>query len=124
MSLSAQITLLATRIGNTLRDTVMPRVQPAGGTTGQVLTKTSAVNYASAWQTPATGSNGVVAGTKTLTYTGGVLTSVAGPAGATKALSYTSGSLTQVQSIVNGVTTTKTLGYTSGALSSVSTVIS
>lgn len=123
MSLAAQITLLATRIGNTLRDTVMPRVQPAGGTTGQVLTKTSAVNYASAWQTPATGSNEVVAGTKTLTYTNGVLTSVVGPAGATKALSYTSGSLTQVQSVVNGVTTTKTLAYTNRNLTNVGTVI-
>jgi hypothetical protein len=34
------------------------RSQPAGGATGQVLTKTSAVDYASAWQTPAGGSGG------------------------------------------------------------------
>lgn len=31
---------------------------PAGGTTGQVLTKTSATDYATAWQTPAAGGGG------------------------------------------------------------------
>lgn len=31
------------------------RVQPAGGQLGQVLTKTAAANYASAWQAPAAG---------------------------------------------------------------------
>ncbi len=124
MSLAAQITLLATRIGNTLRDTVMPRVQPAGGTTGQVLTKTSAVNYTSAWQTPATGGGGVVAGTKTLGYTNGMLTSVNGPGAATKTLSRTNGILTQVQAVSGGVTVTKTLGYTGAALTTVGTVVS
>jgi hypothetical protein len=31
------------------------RTQPAGGTVGQVLTKTGAADYASAWQAPAGG---------------------------------------------------------------------
>ncbi len=38
------------------------RVQPAGGALGQVLTKTAAANYASAWQTPAGGGGGAPAG--------------------------------------------------------------
>lgn len=38
------------------------RVQPPGGAVGQVLTKTAASNYASAWQTPAGGGGGAPAG--------------------------------------------------------------
>ena len=124
MSLSARVTALATATANYLRDTVLPRVQPSGGATGQVLTKTSAANYASAWQTPASVVAGApVSGTKTLNYTDGVLTSVSGPASATKTLTYTNGVLTQVRAVNSGVTTTKTLAYTNGSLTSVATVI-
>jgi hypothetical protein len=49
MSLAGNVSLLATRIANVIRDSVMPRVLPAGGTTGQVLNKTSATNYQTAW---------------------------------------------------------------------------
>jgi hypothetical protein len=35
------------------------RSLPAGGTAGQVLTKTAAMDYASAWQTPAGGGGNV-----------------------------------------------------------------
>ncbi len=35
------------------------RSQPSGGATGQVLTKTGAADYASAWQTPAAGGQQV-----------------------------------------------------------------
>lgn len=124
MSLALRVSALATATANYLRDTVLPRVQPSGGTSGQVLTKISATNYASAWQTPATGgTGGAVAGTKTLNYTNGVLTSVSGPASATKTLTYTNGVLTQVQAVNSAVTTTKTLTYTNGSLTSVATII-
>lgn len=53
MSLQSQINALATRIANFLRDDVLPRLLPSGGTTGQVATRTAS-GYA--WQTPATGS--------------------------------------------------------------------
>ena len=123
MSLALRVSALATATANYLRDTVLPRVQPSGGATGQVLTKTSAANYASAWQTPAT-STAPTSGTKTLNYTNGVLTSVSGPASATKTLTYTNRVLTQVQSVVSGVTTTKTLAYTLGVLTSITVAIS
>lgn len=54
-TLKARIDALATRTGNYLRDSVLPRCLPPGGTTGQVLTKTSNVDYADAWATPAGG---------------------------------------------------------------------
>ncbi len=44
------------------------RVLPSGGTTGQVLTKTSATNYAASWQT-ASGGGGVTPDIKRLTAT-------------------------------------------------------
>lgn len=47
------------------------RILPSGGTTGQVLTKTSGTNYAVQWSTPTTGDslngNTLTAGTGTLT---------------------------------------------------------
>lgn len=49
---------LATGIGNYIRDSVLPRLEPAGGTTGQVLTKLSNTNYDTGWQTPSTGGAG------------------------------------------------------------------
>jgi hypothetical protein len=56
MSLASQVGLLATRIGNYLRDSIVPRLLPSGGTTGQVLTKVNATNYNTMWQTPFSGS--------------------------------------------------------------------
>lgn len=55
MSLASNVGLLATRVANYLRDSVTPRLIPAGGSTGQVLTKSSAADYASGWATPAAG---------------------------------------------------------------------
>lgn len=123
MSLAAQITLLATRIGNTLRDTVMPRVQPAGGTTGQVLTKTSAVNYASAWQTPAV-STGPTSGTKTFVRNSGVVTSITGPGSDSITFTSVNGVQTKVVKIVGNVTTTTDFSYVNGVLNTVTKVIS
>lgn len=58
MTLEARIAALATRIGNYLRDSVLPRLLPTGGTTGQVLQKTSATNFAVGWAAPGGGSSG------------------------------------------------------------------
>lgn len=121
MSLAVNITSLATRIGNTLRDTVMPRVQPAGGTAGQVLTKTSAANYASAWQTPT--ANAAVGGTKTFVHTSGVVTSITGPGSDSITFTYVNGLQTKVVKVVGGVTTTANFSYTSGVLDTVTKVI-
>jgi hypothetical protein len=44
----------ATGSGTTSIATTVAAKLPTGGTTGQVLTKTSATNYAASWQTPAT----------------------------------------------------------------------
>jgi hypothetical protein len=49
VSVASQVGLLATRIGNYLRDSILPRLLPSGGTTGQVLSKTSGTNYAVGW---------------------------------------------------------------------------
>ena len=37
---------------------MVPRLLPAGGSAGQVLSKTSASDYATAWTTPAAGGGG------------------------------------------------------------------
>lgn len=57
MTLQGRLEALATRVSNYLRDSVLPRLQPTGGTAGQVLTKISANNYDSAWVTPSSGSD-------------------------------------------------------------------
>lgn len=49
--LSTRVSLLSTRIANYIRDSVLPRLVPSGGTYGQVLQKTSATDYATAWKT-------------------------------------------------------------------------
>lgn len=54
-TLKERIEALATTIGNTIRDSVVPRLLPSGGTDGQVLTKSSATNYEAAWSTPSPG---------------------------------------------------------------------
>jgi hypothetical protein len=58
MTLEARIAALATRIGNYLRDSVLPRLLPTGGTTGQVLQKLSNANFNAGWATPAGGGGG------------------------------------------------------------------
>ena len=50
-TLASRISLLSTRIANYIRDSVTPRLLPSGGTSGQVLQKTSATDYATAWKT-------------------------------------------------------------------------
>lgn len=56
-SLQDRLTALATRVGVQVK-AMTPRLLPGGGTTGQVLTKTSASDYATSWQTPAAGGGG------------------------------------------------------------------
>jgi hypothetical protein len=51
MDLSARISLLTTRIANYLRDSVIPRLLPSGGVSGQVLSKSSGTDYAVSWVT-------------------------------------------------------------------------
>ena len=54
MALATQINTLATRIANYLRDSVLPRVLPGGGTAGQALVKTSGTDFAVGWSSSAT----------------------------------------------------------------------
>ncbi len=54
--LSTRVGLLATRIANYIRDSVLPRLIPSGGATGTVLGKSSATNYAVSWITPSAGA--------------------------------------------------------------------
>ena len=56
MSLASRTLALATRIGNYFRDSILARLLPAGGTTGQVLTKTTATDYITGWATPGAGA--------------------------------------------------------------------
>ena len=49
--LSTRVVLLSTRIANYIRDSVLPRLVPAGGSLGQVLVKSSATDYAATWST-------------------------------------------------------------------------
>lgn len=44
--------MLSTRIANYIRDSITPRLLPSGGTSGQVLSKSSATNYDASWITP------------------------------------------------------------------------
>lgn len=55
MALDAKLALLITRIALEFK-THRTRLLPSGGTTGQVLAKTSASDYAATWQTPSGGS--------------------------------------------------------------------
>ncbi|MGH0331007.1 hypothetical protein [Sinorhizobium meliloti] len=57
MSVVSSVSSLATRIGNEIRDAVKPRLLPSGGTTGQVLNKTSGTNYAVGWTSLGTGAS-------------------------------------------------------------------
>ena len=49
MTLAARISALSTRLGNYVRDNILPRLLPASGTSGQVLIKSGNGGYASAW---------------------------------------------------------------------------
>ena len=55
MSLVDRINALAASVGNKLRDSVLPRLLPAGGAPGQVLSKAGAGDFQSAWSTPSGG---------------------------------------------------------------------
>lgn len=57
MSLVARITSLAARVRDQF-NAVTPRLLPAGGSTGQALVKTTATDYAVAWQTISGGTGG------------------------------------------------------------------
>ena len=46
-----RVNLLATRIANYIRDSILPRVLPSGGSSGQVLSKSSSTDYAVTWTT-------------------------------------------------------------------------
>lgn len=48
MSLASQVSNLATRIATEFK-TVAPKLVPAGGAAGQVLAKSGAGDYATAW---------------------------------------------------------------------------
>ncbi len=55
MSLASVTTAGFQRVGNFLRDTVMPRTLPAGGTAGQALVKNTANPYDASWATVSAG---------------------------------------------------------------------
>ena len=57
MSMSTQLAAGFARLVQAC-NALAARSLPAGGTAGQVLTKTAAVDYAAAWQTPAGGGGG------------------------------------------------------------------
>lgn len=57
MSLEARIVAAVQAIGLDIK-ALFSRALPAGGATGQVLAKTSATDYAVAWQTPSGGGGG------------------------------------------------------------------
>ena len=49
--LSSRISLLATRVANYIRDSILPRLIPSGGGVGQALTKSSTTDYEVGWVT-------------------------------------------------------------------------
>lgn len=57
MSLETRILALVQAIGVDVK-ALFTRSPPAGGTTGQVLTKNSAADHDASWQTPAAGGGG------------------------------------------------------------------
>ncbi|WOP14658.1 hypothetical protein [Ottowia sp. SB7-C50] len=57
MSLASRINDGFAAVRNKL-NLMVPRLLPAGGSAGQVLTKSSAADYAAGWATPASGSGG------------------------------------------------------------------
>lgn len=83
---------------------------PTGGTTGQVLAKTSNTNYDTQWVTVSTGGGSEVTW---LRY------ALDGAEGSNASYTYTSGTLTQVSDYVNGQARTTTYTYSAGLLSAV-----
>jgi len=71
MSLASQVTLLAGAIRDKI-NAMMPRLLPSGGTTGQVLAKSSATDYATGWTTASGGASNVTIGTSAPTPATGV----------------------------------------------------
>jgi hypothetical protein len=61
MSLESRIVAVVQAIGADIK-ALLGRSLPAGGGTGQVLTKTSATDYAVSWTTPASGGGGGAGG--------------------------------------------------------------
>ena len=57
MSLASRINDGFAAVRNKL-NLMVPRLLPAGGSAGQVLTKASAADYAAGWATPASGGTG------------------------------------------------------------------
>lgn len=57
MSLESRIVALAQAIGSDIK-ALLGRAMPAGGSAGQVLTKSSGADYAASWQTPSGGGGG------------------------------------------------------------------
>lgn len=58
MSLASRVLALATGVGNYFRDSVQPRLVPPGGTTGQVLVKTTNTDYIMDWADQSGGGGG------------------------------------------------------------------
>jgi hypothetical protein len=57
-TLEARIRALATAVGNHLRDAILPRLLPAGGSSGNVLAKSSVGDWDVGWTAPAGGTPG------------------------------------------------------------------
>ena len=57
MSLASRISAGFTAVRDKI-NLMVPRLLPPGGSAGQVLAKTSASDYATAWTTPAAGGGG------------------------------------------------------------------
>jgi hypothetical protein len=101
-------------VGSTLPDSI-DNLLPAGGLTGQVLTKASSDDKDYEWTTPAGQEYDPV-----LTYTSGVLTRIDYDSGAYKLFTYDSGVLTRLDYIVGAVTTRKEFTYNlDGTLASI-----
>lgn len=60
MSLVSRVSDLAASVGNYLRDSVLPRLLPAGGVTGQALVKASNSEHDVEWATLSGGGGGNV----------------------------------------------------------------
>lgn len=64
MSMSSEIMALAGSIRDKI-NTIIPRLLPTGGTTGQILSKVNGSNFNTHWITPAGGSGGSINGNTT-----------------------------------------------------------
>lgn len=119
MTVESRIVDLATGISAYIRDTILPRLLPAGGTTGQVVVRKP--GGLAGWDDPPAGGGGATTLTDPiLTYTSGRLTSVSYSDGTVKTLSYTAGVLTRLDSAKGGTIVRKDLIYNlDGTLASI-----